>query len=240
MVSVVLFDLDDTLFAHRHAVAAGVAAHRKALGGDIAAADSDAELERWYALEEHHYHRYLGGDVDFLGQRRERARAFVEPFGITLADDATADAWFEGYIHEYQRAWQLHDDTLQCLDALQSLGLRLGIITNGELRFQVAKIEALGLASRFEHVIASGDFGYPKPDSRIFAHACSLFGVLPADAAYVGDRLRTDAIGAAAAGLTGVWIDRDGGASEDELVAAEASGVRVIASLAELQVAMTP
>ncbi|WP_213814426.1 GNAT family N-acetyltransferase [Glaciihabitans sp. dw_435] len=241
-VSVVLFDLDDTLFAHRRAVAIGVTAHREALGGRIAAADAVAELARWHALEELHYHRYLSGELDYLGQRRARSRAFVEPFGITLADDRVADAWFDAYLVEYQRAWTLHDDTLDCLTELSELhpAVRLGIITNGDLHFQQSKLDGVGITAWFEHVITSGELGYAKPDPRIFAHACREFGVRAAQALYVGDRLRTDAIGAANAGLTGVWLDRTADATDDENTAAGASGVRVIHSLRELRAIVAP
>ena len=92
----------------------------------------------------------------------------------------------------------------------------------------------LGLAPYFSHIITSGDFGAVKPDPSIFLHACSVFGVAPASAVYVGDRLATDALGAAAAGLTGVWLDRAGVATPSELARAEESSVLVIRSLAEL------
>lgn len=68
----------------------------------------------------------------------------------------------------------------------------------------------------------------------LFAHAGDLFGVVPADAAYVGDRLRTDAIGAAKAGLTGGWLNRGSTATAAQLEEARDAGVRVIRSLAEL------
>jgi putative hydrolase of the HAD superfamily len=72
VISVVLFDLDDTLFAHRQAVAAGIVAHTRTLGGT--ARDAEPEIARWHALEEQHYHRYLTGELDFFGQRRARTR----------------------------------------------------------------------------------------------------------------------------------------------------------------------
>src|SRR4051794_6627333 len=81
-VLVALFDLDDTLFAHREAVDRGLRAHVAALGGALASADLDAESVRWHELEEEHYHRYLAGELDFLGQRRARARSFVAPYGL--------------------------------------------------------------------------------------------------------------------------------------------------------------
>lgn len=228
MVEVVLFDLDDTLFAHSKAVAHGVAAHRRAL----ALPGEDAqEFARWTALEEHHYHRYLRGELGYQEMRRARARGFVEPFGIELSDDH-ADAWFASYVELYRTGWSLYDDTLPTLGAL---GRRLGIITNAELGFQLRKIEALGIAELFEHVIASGDVGYAKPDARIFLAAVQAFGVDAGRAAYVGDRLHTDAIGAAEAGLRGIWLDRNGTATADELAAAADAGVAVIHSLRQLE-----
>jgi len=229
--SVVLFDLDDTLFAHSAAVRAGVTAHRAHHGAPMSEADDDAEFSRWTALEEHHYHRYLRGELAYLDMRRARARGFVEPYGLDLADDAVADEWFGRYLLEYAKAWQLHDDTLPMLDALT--GCRFGIITNAELAFQLQKLEALAVTARFEHVIASGDVGAAKPDARIFAHAASVFGVDATDCVYVGDRLHTDAIGAVDAGMRGVWIDRPGAAA-DQLAEAAERGVPVIRSLAEL------
>src|SRR5215216_1640822 len=158
-IDVVLFDLDDTLFAHSESVATGVAAYRAEHGGAMAAADALAESARWTALEEHHYHRYLRGELGFREMRRARARAFVEPYGLDLAADATADTWFESYLAHYRQAWHLHDDTLPALDALPQ---RLGIITNAERGFQVGKLEAMGILDRFEHVIASGEVGFAK------------------------------------------------------------------------------
>jgi len=239
--AVVLFDLDDTLFAHSRAVASGVAAYRAAHGGALAAADDAVELARWYALEEQHYHRYLAGEIDYREQRRHRARGFVEPFGLDLASDVDADDWFGRYLVEYERAWELYDDTLPALDALEALrpGVRFGVITNAELPFQRSKMDTTGLAPRIELTVASGEVGVVKPHPRIFEYACERFGVAPADAAYVGDRLETDALGAAGAGLTGVWLDRKGAATADDVARAEASGVRIIGSLAELPSALS-
>lgn len=229
--SVVLFDLDDTLFAHRESVEQGIAAHRSTLGGALAAADRAAEFIRWNALEELHYHRYLTGELEFLQQRRERARGFVKPYGLQLDDDA-ADAWFDAYLVHYESTWMLHDDVLACLDALRPA--RFGIITNGSLDFQAAKIDGVGLAPWLDHVIASGEVGVAKPDAAIFAEACRVFEVAASDAVYVGDRLHTDAIGAAHAGLRGIWLDRHGLATAEQRAEAAAEGVPLIRSLDEL------
>lgn len=233
--AVVLFDLDDTLMAHREAVAAGIVRYMRvrAYEGDAAAA---AML--WHELEEEHYAAYLGGALSFEGQRRARAAAFAREFGEEL-DDVDASAWFSAYFEHYRDSWALHDDVLPALDALAVglPGVRFGIVTNGELEYQTAKIVRLALHGRVEHVIASGELGVAKPDPAIFDAALDRFRSTDAvsGAAYVGDRLRTDAIGAARAGLVGVWINR-AGEDPDEVDAADArdAGVVEIRSLVEL------
>jgi putative hydrolase of the HAD superfamily len=235
-IRVALFDLDDTLFAHREAVDRGLVAHRATLGGPLADADEAAESVRWHELEELHYHRYLAGELDFRGQRHERARSFVAPYGMVLATDSEAEAWYDAYLVHYERAWSLHDDTLSCLDALTAGPdpVRIGMVTNGDLAAQTAKLTATGLLPRIEHVIASGEVGVAKPDAAIFARACEVFEVSAGSAAYIGDRLATDALGASAAGLLGVWLDRPGTATDAQIEAARAAGVTVIRSLSEV------
>jgi putative hydrolase of the HAD superfamily len=224
VISLVLFDLDDTLFAHGQAVADGIVAYT---------GDPDA-ARRWHSLEEEHYHRYLAGELDYLGQRRARVRGYAD-HELT---DLQADEFFAGYHAAYVAAWQLHYDAIPGLDALSHL--HLGLITNGDPENQAAKIEGLGITARFEHIIASGALGYVKPDPRIFRYACDRFAISASSALYVGDRLQTDAIGAAAAGLTGVWLDRAGAATPADLAAAAAAGVHVIASLDELPPSRPP
>ncbi len=239
--SVVLFDLDDTLFDHQRSVGLGVAAKRRLHGGAVAAADDAEELRRWHHLEEVHYSRYLHGELDLQGQRRVRVQEYLRHHGEELGA-AAADAWYDDYLRLYDQNWVLHDDALPCLDALEASipGVQFGIITNAELDYQTPKLDRLALTPRMRHVIASGVVGVPKPDPRIFHHACELFGVDPANVAYVGDRLQTDARGALDAGLTGIWIDRgvvvpDPGEVEE----ARAARVLVIRSLTELPALLT-
>lgn len=235
-VRAVLFDLDDTLLAHRAAVAAGLAAYVRGLGHPYRFVDPAGEVAAWHELEERHYHRYLAGDIEYVQQRRDRAREYAARHGVTLGDDEL-DPWFSGYFEQYQAAWRLHEDALPCLDELRRTipGVRLGIITNGELDRQLRKVDAMGFRERFDIVVASGDVGVTKPDARIFTIACQRLGVEPGASAYVGDRLETDAVGAARAGLTGIWIDRvEGSLSDAEWAAAKGLGVQRITTLAEL------
>jgi putative hydrolase of the HAD superfamily len=216
----VLLDLDDTLVDHRGAVADGITAHLAARGL-LDAADA-AEVERavalWVALEEEHYHRYLAGELDYQGQRRARVRGFLaawdSPDASALADDdAATDAWFAGYLAGYEASWRTLPGAHEALDEIQRRhpGVRFGVVTNGERSQQEPKIAAAGLTDRLSPVVCSGDLDYAKPDPRIFLLACREADADPADAVMVGDRLRTDALGGADAGLGGIWFDADAG-----------------------------
>ena len=178
----VLFDLDDTLFAHRQAVARAITAHRPRFGR---VGPDDSEAERWRSLEEIHYHRYLAGELSFQGQPRARAREFAAPYGQDLESDLAADSWFDGYRAHYEAAWMLHDDTVPCLTDIRAAGSRIGIITNGELAFQVEKINRVGLSPWVDDLIASGEVGIAKPDPLIFELACVRFEVGTSEAVYI-------------------------------------------------------
>ena len=59
--------------------------------------------------------------------------------------------------------------------------------------------------------------------------------IRPEECVYIGDRLGTDAIGAAKAGMTGVWLDRGRVAAQPADVAeARRLGVPVLNGLGEL------
>ena len=232
---VVLFDLDDTLMAHHEAVEAGIILHMRsrAYFGD----EADA-ARRWHDLEEEHYLAYLGGHLTFEGQRQARAAAFARLFGEEL-DGPAASRWFAEYFERYRDSWALHDDVAPALDALEEAlpGVRFGIITNGEHDSQAAKLARLAIDGRVEHVVASGSIGVTKPDEAIFGAALERFReTVPVSvAAYVGDRLHTDAVGAANAGLVGIWVNRRGAPlSDDDAAIMRAAGVLEIRGLAEL------
>ncbi len=225
-IRALLFDLDDTLMAHTRAVEEAIARAQAAAGGAFAADDTVAVQRRWAELEEHHYTRYLKGELTYLGQRSWRARDLLAPYGIALSDEE-ALAWFDAYLVGYRDAWRLFDDVLPALAALRSAhpALFVGIITNGDLAFQTDKLHRIALwdeldltpvradgsvddPARRGRLIASGELGVTKPDARIFHAAAAALGVESGACAYVGDRVRTDAVGAHAAGMLGIWLDR--------------------------------
>lgn len=127
-----------------------------------------------------------------------------------------------------EAALSLRAPVAPCLDALSNW--RLGVIANGDGAVQRAKVEALGLGARFEHVLVSGACGFAKPDRVIFRLACDAFGVAPNDALYVGDDFSVDFLGAQGAGLHALRLNR--GAGGDGLSSLEHLPARLNSALA--------
>jgi putative hydrolase of the HAD superfamily len=202
----VFFDLDDTLLDDAAAVRAGALALR-AIADPVGT--PEGFIAAWGAAAERHFERFIGGEIDFQGQRRARIREVID----ASIDDRGADAMFDVYLSAHEAAWSLHTDALGCLDALARHAL--AIVSNGQGEQQRRKIERVGIADRFECIAISGELGHRKPDASIFLHACDVLGADPRDCIHVGDRYVADALGARSAGLIGVWLDRDGRRTPD-------------------------
>jgi putative hydrolase of the HAD superfamily len=69
-------------------------------------------------------------------------------------------------------------------------------------------LEAGGLLSYLDTVTISEEVGIRKPRPEIFEAAIEQLGVSPTETVHVGDDLTADVTGAAAVGITTVWITR--------------------------------
>ncbi|PON17788.1 hypothetical protein C2W62_11420 [Candidatus Entotheonella serta] len=98
------------------------------------------------------------------------------------------------------------DGLYATLDQLQAQRIQLGIVTNGSVRSQAAKIEALALAPYMNTIVISEALGIKKPDPAIFAHALMEIGTEAQYTWFVGDHPVNDMLGAASCGLTPVWM----------------------------------
>ena len=205
-VEAVFFDIDDTLIDDAAATRAGAVGVFDKYRDRLDSSDEHL-MQRWNALLDHHFERYLRGETSFMGQRRARIR---DLFGLTpdQMPDAEVDAIHAVYREFYDGAWRLLPDAVETLDALDSC--RLGVISNGSSTQQRQKLASVGILDRFAAVLISGDIGVAKPQPEIFQAACDAMGAPPSDCLHVGDRLEVDALGARDAGLTGVWLDPRG------------------------------
>ncbi|OGX68162.1 MAG: haloacid dehalogenase, partial [Paenibacillus sp. RIFOXYA1_FULL_44_5] len=90
----------------------------------------------------------------------------------------------------------VYEDTFSVLEQLKKF-YQLLLLTNGAPDLQKEKIAGVPkLASYFEHIVISGDFGEGKPSEAIFQHVLGRLGIEASQAIMVGDKLTTDILGA--------------------------------------------
>jgi putative hydrolase of the HAD superfamily len=99
------------------------------------------------------------------------------------------------------------DGAVQTVRALKEAGHRLGVVSNAEGRVE-RDLEGAGYAGLFETVVDSHVVGVEKPDPQIFRIAMERMSVAPETAVFLGDVPAIDVVGARAAGLTPLLLDR--------------------------------
>lgn len=107
------------------------------------------------------------------------------------------------------KKWVLIDDVGEVLRELKRAGLPLGLVANWDSNLGDVAAQ-LQIRELFSVVIASQTVGYEKPDPEIFRLAVKQLGLdTPLEKIlYVGNEYKADVMGARAASLTPVLIDR--------------------------------
>ncbi|GAA5024620.1 HAD family hydrolase [Terrabacter aeriphilus] len=225
-----LLDVDDTIVDTRAAmVEAGARAAAAVWPGP--ADRHHALAQRYYDDPEGWFPRYASGDVPFAAMRAGRLAEVATAFDLDLPE--TAHRTFEqAFAPAFREAQRLFPDVPGLLAAAEAAGLAVALLTNSALAPTTVKLEALGLTERFEVVVTTDTLGFGKPDARVYLEACRLMALEPGEVVCVGDSLEWDVLGARAAGLRAVWLDREGrGTSE---------AVPVVTHLGELEAALDP
>jgi len=230
-----LLDIDDTLVdtrgAFRHAL---LRVADEYLNDGL---DPDEVVRFWREDRSGWYRAHTRGEMSHREQRKRRANELHAAYGGPEMDDAAYDIWDDGFERHFREGWRPFADAMPLLERLDSLGIPYGAVTNAALDYQELKLAACGL-ERVPLFVGVDTYGVGKPDARVFLEGCRRLELEPGDVAYVGDEPDVDAVGAADAGLTGIWLDRPGARRGTvDVDSLTSCGVVVITSLAELLVA---
>jgi putative hydrolase of the HAD superfamily len=84
----------------------------------------------------------------------------------------------------------------------------VGIVTNNAVAEQIEKLAHLGMTDWVDVLVISEEAGVRKPDAAIFRLALERCGASADEAVMVGDSWGADVMGARAAGIRVVWLNR--------------------------------
>ncbi|XP_059055249.1 rhythmically expressed gene 2 protein-like [Achroia grisella] len=115
-------------------------------------------------------------------------------------------------IEDYKttKCWYPAEGGEELLNSLQKRGIPIGVLSNFDPQLYDV-LRNVGIINRFNFVITSYEFGYSKPDERIFRHALERChqSVRPSEALHIGDDVKNDYEGARSAGWHAVLITAD-------------------------------
>lgn len=130
--------------------------------------------------------------------------------GLSLSEQTAAALRELRDYHDRQNLWEsVPEEVPGALKRLRGMRLRLAVVSNanGTVR---ALFERLGLLPLVDLVLDSREEGLEKPDPRLFARALSRTGARAKTSVHVGDLYHADVLGARAAGIEPVLLDRAG------------------------------
>lgn len=99
-------------------------------------------------------------------------------------------------------------DAAECLAMLKDAGFSIAVCSNWGWDL-AADMAGTGLMTWIDVLVTSAQIGYRKPHPRIYQATLDQAGFNAADAVFVGDSLRTDALGPQQAGIRSVLLARD-------------------------------
>lgn len=235
-----MFDLDDTLIAQGATdrdvcrLVCGVAEQRCNLQADILAEIVIGQAERlWQTSPVYDYCRSIGigpseglhglfpGETPELSRLRDwlseyRLKVWSEALAAAgVRDSALASEMAALFAVERNARSDVYADAEPTLRLLKR-EYRLGLLTNGDSALQRRKLQSSDLGRYFRATVISGDIGIGKPDPAVFELIASELGVQTAEAVMVGDNLVRDVAGAIGAGMSAVWLNRDGSPAAGE------------------------
>lgn len=173
--------------------------------------------------------RHREGRLDLRAATRRIVALALEELGVGNSREAKTIA--ETYRDMREERTRLIPGAIDVLERTKELGIGTGMITNGDAAGQRKKIERFGLAQYFDSILIEGEFGYGKPDPRVYEATLQALASDPSRTWIVGDNLEFDIGAAQRLGIYGIWVDGGGnGLPAGTTIHPD----RTIASIAEL------
>lgn len=217
-VRAVLFDLDDTLFDHRHSCRSGLAAVQQNFQRLQEIPLDDLERDYMTLLEELHA-KVLQGVIAPEEARAERFRRLFLQTGKEVSP-ATAEVWAQSYQKAYRAARRPVPGAIPLLRRLGPMA-KVAIVSNNLVEEQREKLRCCGLHQFIDCLVVSEEVGAVKPEPAIFEEVLNRLRCGAQEAVMVGDSWIEDISSAHGVGIRPVWLNRYGRLCPDQTLGVE-------------------
>lgn len=216
------------------------------VNGTLIDIDTDEGLEEIYRAIAHvllyqgiALHRWEVRDLYFQIMRRQRAQS-----AETFAECDVVEVWREFlrikasdstralppekqeqlplFLAELHRGiarkrLRPYPEVPETLDQLRSQ-YHLAVVSDAQSAYAVPELRAVGLLRYFNPIIVSGDFGYRKPDPRLFQMALDALQVQPEQTLFFGNDVYHDIFGAQQVGMKAILVSSNQGNTSSQTI----------------------
>ncbi len=208
MIKAVLFDFNATLAIADPAFETfDERLHERGFGRFASRALFDALVADLHDGVEH-----IDASVDeqtYLAWARSHAVGGARLAGADQTEAIRIAGIYDEWNTEYFTRMVPYDESHEVLRTLRDAGITIAICSNWDWNIDVS-LAAAGILDFVDHVFLSSRIGIRKPHPRFFEHCLQEVGVNAGEALFVGDNWDVDIEGAVNAGMTAIWISRDG------------------------------
>lgn len=188
----VIFDLDETLFDRRGSLRIFLADQLSRLTPGL-----------WQNAD--------GTINDFLELDRRGQTPKLDVYKTLLIeagidDEALAIALFADYEHSAWRFARAFDGMEEMFAEFGRLGIKTGIVSNGQTHIQLRSLLALNLDRLVDTYLISESEDLRKPEAEIFRRAAGKLAIAPERCIFVGDNPEADIEAARQVGMKTIWF----------------------------------
>jgi putative hydrolase of the HAD superfamily len=225
VIRAVIFDLDDTLYPERSFAMSGFAAVAEAFAQTLATPADELRRLMCGLFDTPHRGRVFN----------EVIQQIVSRAAVRLNAEELVAAMMAAY-YTHRPTIELFGDADRALARLAGK-VRLGIISDGLLTMQNAKIDALGIRGRVDQIIITDEWGreFWKPHVRAFEEMAGRLGFPHAECMYVADNVTKDFVAPRKLGWRTVMVRRAGGVYGQRTAPQDGAAERTIDDLDALE-----
>lgn len=205
MITTIFFDLDGTLIDQKRAQNIAILSLYKKYGFDLVCS-IETFTNEWNKLTEFHYDSYLRREISYDKQRLLRIVDLFSNFHVVIPNNIAPLSIYGEYLCVFENNWTVYSDVIPTLSSIANY--KLAIISNGEAKQQIEKLEKTGINKFFNDVVVASDYFYAKPHRDLFRIACERQHIKYEECCYVGDNYSTDMVPCKNIGIRGIFINR--------------------------------
>lgn len=172
----------------------------------------DIDIYELYTVSRIHsdrvFDQVMAGTMTVDGAGIYRMQHAMADFGYEITEEEALE--FQHVYRRHQQHMDISETMRQILDLIQSRGISMAILTNGDTDHQMEKIHGMHLERWFSdnRIFVSDAVGYFKPDVRTFQAVEEALHLNPAETWYIGDSIENDIEGAGNAGWHAILLNR--------------------------------